>query len=275
MQQITLDQFIPTNEWKVDLNTIDYEGLLKNRISRDFISPSDIPQELCRLLYKDICFKSAFGVVRPTYNPVKNICALLNTVLRAAGINFQLNPDDIDVSPLPTYSSLVAYTQHQKKLFEEEIHTNVLRSRTSIPDIQLVSKNAVAVTEIQTTVSTDLWDRIFANQSAVHSISQGKGYSIWLLLREFPEEYRNTPITISGYHTSTIKVIGDNVSYTEPVDRSGQIGNVITVDLFHPDLYKISKELALWAHFILTGDNPGKNIYMDDILAGLAKLDKY
>ncbi len=66
----------------------------------------------------------------------------------------------------------------------------------------------------------------------------------------------------------------NTIVQSDPIDRSNISGNVITVDLFHPDLYKIDKELALWAHFILTGDNPGKNIYMDSILVAMSKLDK-
>ncbi len=57
------------------------------------------------------------------------------------------------------------------------------------------------------------------------------------------------------------------------MDRAEDTGCVVTIDLFHPKLYKISRELALWAHFILTGENPGKNKYMNSITKQLKKLN--
>ncbi len=267
--QLSLNE--PTNEWGVDLETIDFEYLINNRITRDQTCPSSIPRELSKLLYKDICFKSAFGIVLPEYNPIENLCALVNTVLRAVEIDFVLRPQDVQVNYFPKYNTVRSYLQ-QESLFGQVVDEELVKTTTG--DAELITDEVIALTEMQTTINVGMWNRILSNHSVAHSTSPGKGYSIWLFTPEFKDEFRNTPITVSGYHTSTIKFIDGQVVRSELIDRSNVAGNIITVDLFHPLLYKISKELALWAHFILTGENPGKNIYMDKILAAMAKLDK-
>ncbi len=87
-------------------------------------------------------------------------------------------------------------------------------------------------------------------------------------------DYKNIPITVSSYHTTKITYANNQVIYSQPIDRLDEVGGVITIDLFHPDLYKINAELALWSHFILTGENPAQNTYMNDIITNLNRLSK-
>ncbi len=99
----------PDDTWGVDINSLDYGSLVSNRLQREDIVPSDIPRELDKLIYKDICFRAVFGIIWPEYNPVENTCALINTVLAAVGIDFQLDHKEVDISYMPYYNSLTSY----------------------------------------------------------------------------------------------------------------------------------------------------------------------
>ncbi|OON98651.1 MAG: hypothetical protein ATN35_04145 [Epulopiscium sp. Nele67-Bin004] len=92
--------------WGVDPETINFEKLIANRLKRHEANPSKLPRDLTKLIYKDIPFKTSFGVIVGDYNPIENSCAFANTIFRAINIDFKLNPEDVELDYIPKYNTV-------------------------------------------------------------------------------------------------------------------------------------------------------------------------
>ncbi|ONI43943.1 hypothetical protein AN639_00185 [Candidatus Epulonipiscium fishelsonii] len=243
--------------WKINIKEIDFETLLKNRISRENIKPSYYPENIIEVLFKDIVFKSAFGVIVQNYNPIKNICALLNTVFKAVRIDKKLKEECVSTNHLPQFSTMEEFLANETMLAKQSISNEVTEETSQIekpnikvkryntPDILLIDGEDQVVTEMQTNAFTKLWHRIIQNQSVTHALSKEKGYSIWFVIKEFPEPYKGKAIMIVS---NVISSFGhENLNQEEfKIDKRDTNGCAIIIDIFHPDMYKINRELALW-----------------------------
>ncbi|ONI47544.1 hypothetical protein AN644_04885 [Candidatus Epulonipiscium fishelsonii] len=265
-------------QWKGNLREINFEEMVKNRICREDAKPSYYPENIIQALFKDTVFKSAFGVIIKNYNPIKNTCAFINSIFKAVCINKELKESCISTSHLPQFATMEEFLSKEHILDEEVPEQLTLDGfketpkmdsikvkRSTTPDILLIDKEDQIVIEMQTHSYGRLWHRIIQNQSVTHALSKEKGYSIWLATKEFPDVYSNRPIMIVSNVISSVK--HRKLKQKElRVDKRDTNGCAIIIDVFHPDMYKISKELALWCHFIITGENIGENIYMENII---------
>ncbi|ONI40882.1 hypothetical protein AN639_12855 [Candidatus Epulonipiscium fishelsonii] len=266
-------------QWNRNLREINFEEIVKNRICREDAKPSYYPENIIQALFKDTVFKSAFGVIIKNYNPIKNTCAFINTIFEATGINKKVNEACISTSHLPQFATMEEFLSKEHILDDElpeqltfdgfketpKTDTSIKVKRSTIPDILLIDKEDQIVIEMQTHSHGKLWHRIIQNQSVTHALSKEKGYSIWLATKEFPDVYSNRPIMIVSNVISSVK--HRKLKQKElRVDKRDTNGCAIIIDVFHPDMYKISEELALWCHFIITGENVGENIYMENII---------
>ncbi|ONI44431.1 hypothetical protein AN641_07175 [Candidatus Epulonipiscioides gigas] len=298
--QIELDEFLeqssPINKWGIDINTINFEDLAQIRGDRTNYMPSIFPKDLTKSLYKDFIFKMAFGVMTKNYNPIPSACALINTILKVVGIKQLLTEETISTLYMPQYATIEEYCENEEikkesefeepeqikfEMFDEVNKADINKTidriiRNTNPDVFLVQKinnrNNQRIMEMQTTSPSDLLFRIIKNQAVTHALSADEGYSIWLLTKPLVEPYKDYPILVVS---NSIRSVGHQElgrrAFFQDCTHMG--GCAIIIDIFHPKLYKIDKELALWAHFILTGENIAKNVAMQRILDMLKMME--